>query len=156
MDENILPVQPLENPRCLPLCPPAVDAEVLPLRLALQPHGAPIEVTRPDTIIGRHSECDICLRLPDVSRRHCRLSYQDGQWHVFDLQSLNGTTVNGQRVDRTVLHHGDTLGLGGLIFEVDLFEGARTIPLSSAAERQVIGSISDALSQPAVRTAKAS
>ncbi|NJN37217.1 MAG: FHA domain-containing protein [Nitrospiraceae bacterium] len=37
-------------------------------------------MNRPDMIVGRHTECDIRLPLPDVSRRHCRLQFVEGCW----------------------------------------------------------------------------
>ena len=75
---------------------PAPDC--VPLRLVLQPGGAVIEVSRPEVLVGRHSEVDVRLPLPDVSRRHCRFVYADGIWRVFDLRSLNGVYVNGERI----------------------------------------------------------
>lgn len=92
---------------------------VPPLRLVMQPGGATVVVTRPDTLVGRHSQADVCLRIPDVSRRHCRLLYEQGRWQVIDLQSMNGTFVNGQLVDRSVLNRGDVLGIGALSLEVE-------------------------------------
>jgi pSer/pThr/pTyr-binding forkhead associated (FHA) protein len=145
MDENTLPVK-VPGPWSVV---PGPTGDQPSLRLILQPNGTAIEVTRPDTVIGRHSQADICLRLPDVSRRHCRLIHQNGEWHLFDLHSLNGTTVNGERVEESVLHHRDRLGIGGLLLEVDLMEGKRTLQLPSVAglstERQILGSITNAL-----------
>src|ERR1700722_7201356 len=91
-------------------------ADFVPLRLLLQPGGAVIEVDRPDTLIGRHSEADVRLPLPDVSRRHCRLSFVDGGWQVVDLNSLNGIKVNGEKVLEAPLEQGDLLGIGGFTF----------------------------------------
>src|SRR5215475_6553132 len=69
----------------------------VPLRLVMRPGGVAVELTRPDMLLGRHSEADIRLPLPDVSRRHCRIVLHDGQWHIFDLDSLNGIFVNGKQ-----------------------------------------------------------
>jgi pSer/pThr/pTyr-binding forkhead associated (FHA) protein len=92
----------------------------VPLRLQLAPGSMAIEVTAPDMVLGRHSASDIRLPLPDISRRHCRFLYADGQWQVIDLQSLNGVWVNDQPVQRALLYPGDRLQLGGLVFTVDL------------------------------------
>jgi pSer/pThr/pTyr-binding forkhead associated (FHA) protein len=94
--------------------------EFLPLRLVLQPSGAAIDVDRPDVLVGRHTEADIRLPLPDVSRRHCRLQLVEGCWQVIDLNSLNGVVVNGEQVLQAPLEHGDLLKLGGFTFAVDL------------------------------------
>jgi pSer/pThr/pTyr-binding forkhead associated (FHA) protein len=71
-------------------------------------------------VIGRHSEADIRLPLPDVSRRHCRFNFRDGAWHVRDLNSLNGTFVNGEQREESLLCHGDTVRIGGFTFLAQL------------------------------------
>ena len=54
-----------------------------------------------------------------VSRRHARLSFRDGHWVLRDLDSTNGTRVNGQRVIRCRLEPGDRLRLGSAELLVD-------------------------------------
>jgi pSer/pThr/pTyr-binding forkhead associated (FHA) protein len=88
------------------------------LRLVLQASGYVVELTRPDMVLGRHSECDVRLPLPDVSRHHCRFTYKDGAWFVSDLHSMNGVFVNGARVAEAVLKERDTVAIGGFKFEV--------------------------------------
>lgn len=99
------------------------------LRLLPQPDGQAIDVTGLDVIVGRHSQADIRLPLPDVSRQHCRLVQHDGQWHIFDLNSLNGIFVNGRQVRQATLRHGDTLRIGGFTFLIDLISGHSTTEL---------------------------
>jgi pSer/pThr/pTyr-binding forkhead associated (FHA) protein len=104
-------------------------AEELPpgffgLRLLLQPAGTPLELTRPEVLVGRHSCADVRLPLPDVSRRHCRFVFAGGRWQVFDLQSLNGTYVNDERVEQSDLRAGDRVRLGGFTFLVELLRPA--------------------------------
>jgi pSer/pThr/pTyr-binding forkhead associated (FHA) protein len=94
-----------------------------PLRLILQPSGTVIELTRPDMLLGRHSEADVRLPLPDVSRRHCRCLFTDGGWRVIDLNSLNGLWVNGEPVLQAELRQDDLLNIGGFTFAVDLSAG---------------------------------
>jgi pSer/pThr/pTyr-binding forkhead associated (FHA) protein len=91
-----------------------------PLRLILQPSGMVLELTQPDMLFGRHSEADVRLPLPDVSRRHCRFQWVNGNWQVVDLKSLNGVFVNEQQVPEAVLRPGDRVRLGGFTFLVDL------------------------------------
>jgi pSer/pThr/pTyr-binding forkhead associated (FHA) protein len=95
-------------------------ARFVPLRLVLNPGGTALELTRPDMLIGRHSDADVRLALPDISRRHCRVVYASDRWQVFDLNSLNGIFVNGDRVQQATLDAGDTLQIGGLAFTVEL------------------------------------
>ena len=47
-----------------------------------------------------------------VSRLHCRLTAGATELEVIDLESTNGTFVNGQRVERSTLRDGDRLGVG--------------------------------------------
>ena len=82
--------------------------------LALDWTGAQDEL-----IIGRHYSCDVVLTEPTVSRRHARLTFRDGGWIVQDLESTNGTRVNGQHVGRCRLRPGDQLGLGHQLLRVD-------------------------------------
>jgi len=90
------------------------------MRLVLQPSGLVLEVNEPDVVVGRHSEAGLRLPLADVSRRHCRLTFKDGSWHVADLNSLNGVQVNGEAVLEATLEHGDTLRIGGFSFAVEV------------------------------------
>jgi hypothetical protein len=92
----------------------------VPLRLRLQPGGQTVELTTPNVVLGRHTDADVRLPLPDVSRRHCRCFFADGSWQIVDLNSLNGVYLNGERVHQADLHHGDVIGIGGFCFEVDL------------------------------------
>lgn len=110
---------------------PEMPPGFYPLRLVLLPGGHSIELTRPDVIIGRHSESDVRLPLPDVSRRHCRFVFLEGRWQVFDLNSLNGTLVNGQLVKQAVLQSRDQVRLGGFTFEVQIQPTHPTVQLPS-------------------------
>jgi pSer/pThr/pTyr-binding forkhead associated (FHA) protein len=92
----------------------------VPLRLVLLPGGVTLELDVPEMTLGRHSEADLRLPLPDVSRRHCRFTWTGGTWTVSDLASLNGVYVNGRSVERSELTQNDTVGIGGFTFVVDL------------------------------------
>jgi pSer/pThr/pTyr-binding forkhead associated (FHA) protein len=103
---------------------PAPPPNFIPLRLVLEQSGAMVELHRVDNLIGRHSEADVRLPLPDVSRRHCRFVWQAGHWQVLDLHSLNGIFVNDQPVPQATLHQGDRVRIGGFTFIVDLRSAA--------------------------------
>ena len=94
--------------------------EFSPMRLVLQPSGMVLEVNEPDVVVGRHSEAGLRLPLADISRRHCRLTFKAGVWHVADMNSLNGVQVNGESVLEATLEHGDTLRIGGFTFGVEV------------------------------------
>ncbi|RJP32272.1 MAG: FHA domain-containing protein [Phycisphaerales bacterium] len=59
-------------------------------------------------------------RLPDrtVSRHHCRVEFDGQNWIIRDLQSRNGTYVDGQRVASTDLSHGSRIRVGRYRIEV--------------------------------------
>jgi pSer/pThr/pTyr-binding forkhead associated (FHA) protein len=63
--------------------------------------------------LGRAAGADFILDAPLVSRVHCRLTAMpDGTLEVKDLDSTNGTFVNGERVETAPLVSGDRLGVG--------------------------------------------
>jgi hypothetical protein len=72
-----------------------------------------------ELVIGRHPSCDVVVSHETVSRRHVMLTFRDGGWIVRDLQSTNGTRLNGQYVGRCQLRPGDRLGLGRQLLQVD-------------------------------------
>ncbi len=62
--------------------------------------------------VGRDSANHLCLRDRAVSRKHCTISTTDVAFHLVDLDSHNGTFVNGIPVRRKLLGHGDTIRVG--------------------------------------------
>ncbi len=69
--------------------------------------------------LGRTARADFIVDAALVSRIHCRLTAdRSHQLVVEDLESTNGTMVNGQKIDRAVLKTGDTLQVGRVAFEV--------------------------------------
>jgi Nif-specific regulatory protein len=73
--------------------------------------------------LGRATTNNIVLKDDLCSREHAEVSYRDGQWNLRDLSSLNGTRVNGQRVENEVaIAPGDEVDLGRtrLLFVEDM------------------------------------
>jgi pSer/pThr/pTyr-binding forkhead associated (FHA) protein len=68
--------------------------------------------------IGRAPRADFRVDAALVSRVHCRLTAGATDLEVIDLDSTNGTFVNGARVDRALLKTGDRLGVGKVEFVV--------------------------------------
>ena len=64
------------------------------------------------TNVGRHPDSDIFLDDITVSRQHCRFRSEGQLFEVEDSGSTNGTYVNGERVDRSVLQPGDEVIVG--------------------------------------------
>ena len=69
-------------------------------------------------LIGRSAECQVLLKDAKVSRRHCMIHRQGAlEFWLVDLQSANGTRLNGRRISQASrLRHGDTIELAGYQF----------------------------------------
>lgn len=85
--------------------------------------GERFYIDRPRLTIGRDPESDIFLNDITVSREHAQLSYTGESVTVRDAGSLNGTYVNGIRVEEAVLRAGDVLQIGR--FQMALLGGER-------------------------------
>ena len=70
--------------------------------------------------IGRAPRADFVVDAALVSRFHCRLTAGATELEVVDLDSTNGTYVNGERTPRALLKSGDRLGVGRVELTVDL------------------------------------
>ncbi len=64
------------------------------------------------TRIGRSEECDVMLVDPAVSRHHAIIELEDGVATVHDLNSTNGTLVNGVKVESRRLEPDDVIAIG--------------------------------------------
>lgn len=69
--------------------------------------------------IGRAAGAEFIVDAALVSRVHCRLMAAEGSVEVVDLSSTNGTYVNGTRVDRAQLKHGDRLKVGRVELRIE-------------------------------------
>ena len=88
--------------------PPAPVREVVTLTIAGKIH----EVTTPNIVLGRSRSTDIRVDDLNVSRRHAELRQEGATYWLVDLDSMNGTVVNGKRVERERLRDGDLIVLG--------------------------------------------
>jgi len=82
--------------------------------LQIKDEGAPLaQVELQDhTIIGRMPECNVQLREPHASRRHAEFLNRADGWYVIDLDTRNGTQVNGERIKEHCLRSGDVITIG--------------------------------------------
>ncbi|MBN1981260.1 MAG: FHA domain-containing protein [Chitinivibrionales bacterium] len=89
----------------------------------LKKDGTTSSFTLPSTVtfIGRRQDCDFCIPLMVVSRRHCEVNMDSGKVTVRDLQSRNGTLVNGDPIEEAHLKAGDVLTIGPvkLVTQID-------------------------------------
>ncbi len=69
--------------------------------------------------VGRDPDCDIRLDDPSVSRRHVVLNRVYNEYFLEDQNSTNGTLLNGRRVFKHMLKHGDTIEVGAFHFRYE-------------------------------------
>ncbi|MHC4937710.1 MAG: FHA domain-containing protein [Planctomycetota bacterium] len=84
-------------------------------------------------ILGRLDSNDIPIHDPKSSREHAKIYKQGSKFAVVDLNSSNGTFVNGQQVTKQVLEHGDRISIGMVVME---FEDPEAEALKAAAPQR--------------------
>ena len=72
--------------------------------------------------IGRHPDNDICIDHMSVSGHHAAVKLLNEQLTLIDLGSQNGTFVNDERIEKSILAHQDWITVGKYILIVDLYE----------------------------------
>ena len=92
-----------------------------------------IPLSEGEVTIGREASNGIAITDPSVSRKHCLLSGQDGRFLVRDLDSRNGTLVNGAGVEEQWLQHGDEIAAGDSSF-LFLVQDEETAPAAGRVE----------------------
>ncbi len=104
--------------------------------------GQEYEFANAEIVIGRDDDCDIKL-MDDakVSRRHAKISPNNGEWCLSDLDSANGTVLNNVAVSTAPLKDNDVVSIGGSTF---IFRGdAVAAPASAVAEKNTMTSADD-------------
>ncbi len=86
--------------------------------------GQEVRIPGKSFVIGRGDDCQLRAGSDMISRRHCELIVQDSYAAVRDLNSRNGTFVNGEQIKGEVkVNSGDKLKIGPLEFEIVLATG---------------------------------
>jgi len=80
-----------------------------------------------EIVIGRSSELDMVLVEDMVSRRHAKISVENGNIFLEDLGSTNGSFVNGEKISRTKLAEGDRILIGTSIIKVVASDGSASL-----------------------------
>jgi len=111
------------------------DGHVIKLRLSLM--GRPVRnytFEKPVISVGRDPGADVYVDNPGVSRDHFRLERaQNGEYQVVDLGSANGTFVNDQMVNTSLVHNNDVIRFGKYTLWVGYEEDRRTTPRDGRA-----------------------
>jgi pSer/pThr/pTyr-binding forkhead associated (FHA) protein len=90
-------------------------------------------VERPQWLIGRGPDVDAAFDDPEMSQRHLRIEFVRGRFHAIDLDSTNGTRVNGTGVAAAELANGDRIQAGAHVFQILIERSeARPWPRGSA------------------------
>lgn len=80
-------------------------------------------IDKPIFTLGKASTCDGVLDFSEeISREHARICWENGAYTITDLNSMNGTFLNGQLISSNSpqpLHEGDRLGFSTLLFSVE-------------------------------------
>ncbi|MDW8251756.1 MAG: FHA domain-containing protein [Myxococcales bacterium] len=111
-----------------------------------------------EVVVGRLQGNDLMLQKSNVSKRHAKLIFHNGRFIVTDMESTNGTYVNGRRIGKpTIVREGDKIYVGDFVLRCEAGPGTVLAPESSpsapgpreatAAELAQIASISS----PALR-----
>lgn len=78
--------------------------------------GTVFALENTDKSIGREPTNSICLNEPSVSRQHCLIKHiEDDCFSIHDLDSFNGTFINGIPVNNQEIRHGDQIAIGDVI-----------------------------------------
>ena len=104
------------------------------------PDGQRLTVGTEPVVIGRLPECDIVLSDPNVSRRHAEVRRSGDEVVVADLESTNGTRVNGVPIREQRLENGDeiTVGTTTLRFEIVVTAGGPMVILATTDNTAIL------------------
>jgi pSer/pThr/pTyr-binding forkhead associated (FHA) protein len=98
-------------------------------------------------LIGRSEHTGLRINADRVSREHAVIDYVDGDWQIRDLNSTNGTFVNGRRTASAVLHDRDAISIADIKFTFRCDESAelasQTIVMPSGALSDTVQSVDD-------------
>ena len=95
------------------------DGSVAQLRLKTISHSKPVT-------IGRDQTASISLEDGECSRIHCAIRYWDDMFVIRDMNSRNGTFVNGQQIEVARLNPDDVIRVGATVIKAEAEEGQRS------------------------------
>lgn len=95
-----------------------------------------IELSDPIITIGRVENNVVCIEDPNISKHHTLLVSEDASYKIYDLHSVNGTWINGERITAATLKEGDAVRIGYLELKYESSTpvvGSRPLPVVPAA-----------------------
>lgn len=95
--------------------------------------------------IGRHPDNDLPLKESQVSRWHAEVRREEDHHRLVDLDSLNGTHVNGEKVQNWRLRHGDRLRIGrcNLVWQEDVSPEEKSSQPAPFAKEDIVKKVRD-------------
>ncbi|CAN5777624.1 hypothetical protein BH23GEM9_BH23GEM9_25970 [soil metagenome] len=104
--------------------PPGIDAIGWFVATTGDDKGTAHRISGDRTTIGAAMDCDVEIHGAHVSDRHASLRFREGEFTLTDLDSTNGTFVNGDRISQRKLEDGDRVGFGSTqwVFKYVVFE----------------------------------
>ena len=105
------PLTPGETTLVMPAVPKLSTRPTLQI-IEGEGEGTVFSLEQKTTVIGRGEDCDIVVNHPMVSRHHAKVVRVGPSFYIHDLQSTNGTMVNGENIDQHVLQPEDEIQVG--------------------------------------------
>lgn len=102
-------------------------------------------------VIGRQSRSGLTIQDPKASREHTRLEPAAGAWAVVDLESRNGTMLNGRKIQREFLSAGDRITIGQTVLRFELADATPSATTRPMPEPGAAGGMRPATT-PLMRT----
>ncbi|MBZ0135453.1 MAG: FHA domain-containing protein [Planctomycetes bacterium] len=113
---------------------------------------APVDLTEAVTLGRSAQHSNVVVKDNRLSRAHCRFEPRDDGWSIVDLESQNGTFLNGRRVRESLVKAGDvvTIGTADIIFEETGGPGGRTVMAGVQSTRgtQALDLADDSVAKP--------
>lgn len=92
-----------------------MSSQALPnIQVVVTINGKPLNTytfSEREILIGRGADCHVPLDNPGASRHHAKIIREGDTLHLHDMQSGNGTLVNGKPITQTVVKTNDTIGI---------------------------------------------
>jgi pSer/pThr/pTyr-binding forkhead associated (FHA) protein len=117
-----LNITPPDTDNAIPVIAEATDEASMPTRLVITAgtrKGQELRLDRREITIGRAENADLVIRDEFASTHHAKLVLMNGEWLLQDLNSTNGTYINGKRVGTPqTVKSGTPIQIGNTIFEL--------------------------------------
>ncbi|MCP4606108.1 MAG: sigma 54-dependent Fis family transcriptional regulator [Proteobacteria bacterium] len=100
--------------------------------------GKRVPIKNDHFVVGKDRECELCFSDPTVSRRHFEIIKQSGSFVVRDLESTNGTAIDGTRIKEAFLSPGSRISAGNIEL---IFQPVYETPGNDVQECEQFGSL---------------